>query len=140
MGNVESVIWLHVSVAMVSTAMQTVQEQHAKQDSWCLIAENVEETAGKIRVGSVLITLVAVSQTSLFKMESVKTVLLVAANAQDQVAANVRAVLIKHGRWTQYQILVTTVLTTIWVIKSFVTQLKSFSYQKYSILILMGVI
>jgi hypothetical protein len=83
---------------MVSTAMQTVQEQHAKQDSQCSIIKNVEETAEKIRVGSVLITLVAVSQTSLFKMESVKTVLLVVANVQDQVAANVRAVLIKHGR------------------------------------------
>jgi hypothetical protein len=56
--NVETVIWLLVSVAMVSTAMQTVQGQHVRQDLQSLTTKNVERIAKLITRGWVRITVV----------------------------------------------------------------------------------
>ena len=51
MGNVKTVIWLHVSVAMVSTAMLTALGMHVNQDLRCSIIENVGRIAKLINSG-----------------------------------------------------------------------------------------
>ena len=64
MDSVKIVIWLHVSVAMVSTAMLTALGQHVKQDLQCLIVKNAERIVRLIQHGWVKITVVNVAVAS----------------------------------------------------------------------------
>jgi hypothetical protein len=54
---------------MVITVMLIAQEQHANQDSQCLMVKNAEGIAERIKLGSALITAVNAKLTNLCKMD-----------------------------------------------------------------------
>jgi hypothetical protein len=87
---------------MAITAIRIALGQHANQDIVYLTIQNVEETVGVIRLGSVLITAVDVKLISLFQMDCVRIVLMVVVYVLDWAVISVRTVLIEHGRYNQH--------------------------------------
>jgi hypothetical protein len=56
LGNVKTVAWLHVSVAMAITAIKIALGLHVNQDLQCSILENAGEIVWLIKLGWVRIT------------------------------------------------------------------------------------